>query len=335
MAAFIPSATSKPLVIQPTARFCNQSVPRKARNGQVQRRHGQSLTAVMFGDPVKRQGTELYDELLALYKASKLKKPAETKKWFDLFDNAAWDLFQGRKERIWSPDIRPKDQRGVFNPEASTLSWGRRDPFATGEVYPVDKDGKQMGSIEYSMTVLDPCLGPNPPEYCRVDDYVQLTESGKDEMTGKLQDQIQYMADIADRPNDERSRTLSGRELAELIFRKYGYYHDVAILQANFLGDDISKNRQWAINFYGAYLGLPDFPMTEAQYLKKLDEICDMLMAFDQCYFVRQFLNEPIYPRRGLPSRPRFDTAVTLRLNSSPTWKYVSKDILEQYVGSL
>jgi hypothetical protein len=40
---------------------------------------------------------------------------------------------------------------------------------------------------------------------------------------------------------------------------------------------------------------------------------------------------EPVKPRRGLPSRPRFDTAVTLRLNTSPTWRFVPPSQLEEW----
>ena len=45
-----------------------------------------------------------------------------------------------------------------------------------------------------------------------------------------------------------------------------------------------------------------------------------MINKWDQVEYVRAFFAEPPIPRRGLPSRPRVDTAVSLRLNSSPTW---------------
>lgn len=50
------------------------------------------------------------------------------------FDEAAWDMFQGRKERIWSPDRRPLDQRGAFDFSTSTLSWGQSGNEITAEV---------------------------------------------------------------------------------------------------------------------------------------------------------------------------------------------------------
>eukprot|EP00968_Pinguiococcus_pyrenoidosus_P002002 scaffold106_cov246-Pinguiococcus_pyrenoidosus.AAC.14 len=39
-------------------------------------------------------------------------------------DETTWDLFQGRKERIWAPDRRPEDERGPFDKSKSSLSWG-------------------------------------------------------------------------------------------------------------------------------------------------------------------------------------------------------------------
>ena len=54
--------------------------------------------------------------------------------------------------------------------------------------------------------------------------------------------------------------------------------------------------------------------------MAKLDAVAYLINAFACAEFVRAFFRERIYPRAGLPSRPRVDTAVTLRLNASPTW---------------
>lgn len=56
------------------------------------------------------------------------------------------------------------------------------------------------------------------------------------------------------------------------------------------------------------------------RYIEKLDSIAMMLNAWDQVEYTRAFFAEPPIPRRGLPSRPRVDTAVSLRLNASPNW---------------
>ena len=113
-----------------------------------------------------------------------------------------------------------------------------------------------------------------------------------------------------------------GVELAELCFQKYGRYHDMAMLR---------NSGQVAFNIYGPSLGLRSFSYTEDQYLQKLDTVVAILRDFDQAWFVKQFLQEPIMPRAGLPSTPRYDTAVTLRLNTSPTWKLVEPTLVDEW----
>ena len=107
-------------------------------------------------------------------------------------------------------------------------------------------------------------------------------------------------------------------------------------------------DRWVALNLYVGHVGQRSFPMTEEEYVAKLDSVAFMLSSWRQAAFVRSFFAEPPIPRRGLPSRPRVDTArtarpgcaaragwclvgltclpavtlqaVSLRLNSSPTW---------------
>lgn len=108
------------------------------------------------------------------------------------------------------------------------------------------------------------------------------------------------------------SRTIeSPVELAELIRGKYGYYHDVSVIR---------NMNHIAFNIYRPYLGMRTFPYTEEQYLNKLASIIYLLKELDQAWYVKDFLLEPPTPKNGLPSTPRADTAVTVRLNLSPTW---------------
>ena len=45
-----------------------------------------------------------------------------------------------------------------------------------------------------------------------------------------------------------------------------------------------------------------------------------MITQWGQADYCRAFFREPPIARRGLPSRPRVDTCVTLQFNRSPTW---------------
>jgi len=276
----------------------------------------------MFNDPQKRSGVELYEELQKKYYENAEKVDVvEKKSFWQRFEESAWDLFQGKKEKKWSPDRRPENERGFFDVSKSTLCWGRWNVF--------DADGDiPTGDADKTNQVWIP--SEEIEEFERRRDNNPLGEASlkSDDVSESFIQQIQYVADFVDLPNTAAGRRCSGRELAELCFAKYGYYHDIAILQTKPFGDE---NRQVAVNIYGPYLGLPDFPMTESQFLEKLDGVAEQLNAWDQAWFVKKFFREPVYPRRGLPSRPRFDTAVTLRLNTSPTWKYVPDEMVSQW----
>lgn len=75
-----------------------------------------------------------------------------------------------------------------------------------------------------------------------------------------------------------------------------------------------------ALNLYTGHLTQKSFPLTPEEYERKLDAVAFIIESLDCSSFVRSFFASPITPRGGLPSRPRADTAVTLRLNGSPTW---------------
>jgi len=79
--------------------------------------------------------------------------------------------------------------------------------------------------------------------------------------------------------------------------------------------------RRWvALNVYVGCLEQRSFPYSEEEYLEKLDCVAALLSAWKQEEYTRAFFREPPIPRRGLPAYPRVDTAVSLRLNKSPTW---------------
>jgi len=114
--------------------------------------------------------------------------------------------------------------------------------------------------------------------------------------------------------------------LLTMLLLFLSYYFDCTILQSTAM-----PSRQVHFNIYGAYLGSRIFGYTESQYIQKMDGLAAQLNAWDQAWFVKKFLRAPVYPRRGLPSRPKSDTAVTLRLNTSPTWKYLPAEAVDAW----
>ena len=116
---------------------------------------------------------------------------------------------------------------------------------------------------------------------------------------------------------EESEGPLSGRELALLCIKKYGKAHDMAIKHVK-MG---SGMKRWvSLNLYVGHLGQRSYPQTEAQYLEQLDVIAYLINSWNQEDYTRAFFREKPIARRGLPSRPRVDTCVTLQFARSPTW---------------
>ena len=110
---------------------------------------------------------------------------------------------------------------------------------------------------------------------------------------------------------------MSGRELALLCHAKYGKYHDMAVKHVR-IGEGMKR---WvSLNLYVGHLGQRSYPATEEIYLQQLDAIAYMITSWGQADYARAFFREPPIARRGLPSKPRVDTCVTLQFNRSPTW---------------
>ena len=110
---------------------------------------------------------------------------------------------------------------------------------------------------------------------------------------------------------------LDGRELALLCYAKYGKYHDMAVKHVR-MGEDMDR---WvSLNLYVGHLGQRSYPATEETYLQQMDAIAYMITSWGQADYARAFFREPPIARRGLPSKPRVDTCVTLQFNRSPTW---------------
>jgi len=75
-----------------------------------------------------------------------------------------------------------------------------------------------------------------------------------------------------------------------------------------------------ALNLYVARQGQKSFPYSDEVFLEKLEAVALMLSSWGQADYIRAFFALKPAPRAGLPSTPRVDTAVSVRLNNSPSW---------------
>jgi len=214
-------------------------------------------------------------------------------------------MVQGQRERKWNPDRRPESQRGKRSGpgEGSQLSWGgQTSALELGKM----AQRQHAAYLERSNALMqDLPLGSAA--------VALFGESAK----ADAELDVQILADLDQRiriakiPVGDEGKIDTPVALSELIMHKYGKYHDV---------DVVRNSGQVAFNIYDANLGQASFRYTESQYLQKLESILSLLNDLEQTWYIKEFLTSPIKPRRGLPSTPRSDTAVTVNLNQSPTW---------------
>ncbi|KAK9831869.1 hypothetical protein WJX81_004053 [Elliptochloris bilobata] len=103
---------------------------------------------------------------------------------------------------------------------------------------------------------------------------------------------------------------MSGTELRESIQRKYGRTYDLSIVRRQLAGRPIV-----AMNVMWTHLEQQSFPMSETEYMDKLNNIAFYLGAWGQTEVVRAFFDAPAKSRNGLPGRrPVVGNAISLRL---------------------
>jgi len=223
--------------------------------------------------------------------------------FFKTLDAVSWDMLQGRRERRWNPDRRPESQRGerAGPGEGSQLSWGGQ---ISGLHMNFMARQQHAAYAERSNAQLR-----NLPLGSAATALFGESAKGDDELDVEVLAGLEKL--IRNTKIGDEGKIDGPVALAELIMRKYGKYYDVAVVR---------NSRQVAFNIYDSYLGQASFAYTEDQYLQKLESILSLLDAVGQTWYIKEFLTSPIKSRRGLPSTPQSDTAVTVCLNQSPTW---------------
>ena len=253
-------------------------------------RGAKELTALVLGNERRGVSSAFINTLpmalswclMAAVHRGPLRAPPPSASFFDSlkkaagdFDEAVWDAFQGRKERIWSPDRRPPDQRGPFDFSQSTLSWGR-------EGCDIDSENPVKGCAEITDEVAASllALAEMPVDSVSYESDMALLGDGRGGLAGLARGRAAMYAQV---PSNPEARATRGRELAELCFAKYGRYHDMTLLRNKIF------DGQWqvAFNIYGPCLGQRSFSYTENQYLEKLDVAAMMLNSWDQAWFVK------------------------------------------------
>jgi len=128
-----------------------------------------------------------------------------------------------------------------------------------------------------------------------------------DELVASLQQRVREEQGLALDPF-ESSGVLDGRELKELMLRKYGVCYDM-----NFKCVSLPLKRVLSLNVMWSYMGQKSFPLSESEYEMKLDGIAQMVRQLNRESVVREFFAKEPKAERGLSAYPNVGTAVIIR----------------------
>eukprot|EP00884_Botryococcus_braunii_P007588 jgi/Botrbrau1/16830/Bobra.150_2s0054.1 len=144
-----------------------------------------------------------------------------------------------------------------------------------------------------------------------VGDAAQLASISDDDLADSLNTRISDI--VQNRQPSEGASSLSGQQLRDLVLQKYGKTYDLSIARR-----DIPGRTLVALNVMWTHLEQQSFPMTEAQFMDKMDGIAFYLSAWGKADKVLDFLQQPPKSQRGLPGRPVVGCAVSLQLDLEP-----------------
>ncbi|XP_044489569.1 uncharacterized protein LOC123213975 isoform X1 [Mangifera indica] len=94
--------------------------------------------------------------------------------------------------------------------------------------------------------------------------------------------------------------TFSGMDLATLIRNKYGRSYDVQLIKKEFMGKNLL-----ALNVMWKYMEQRSFPLTEEEYILRLDDVANALKCWGAVSHIRNSLAK-------LKERPRIGKAVSI-----------------------
>ncbi|KAG2707810.1 hypothetical protein I3760_05G163600 [Carya illinoinensis] len=132
--------------------------------------------------------------------------------------------------------------------------------------------------------------------------WIQMTQKivimRKNPQKVKLEDDI--LRENLERIVGTDDSTFSGIDLANLIRNKYGRSYDVQLIKKEFLGRNLL-----ALNVMWKYMEQRSFPLTEEEYLLRLDDVANTLKCWGAVSHIRNSLEK-------LKERPRIGKAVSI-----------------------
>ncbi|KAF9624051.1 hypothetical protein IFM89_007749 [Coptis chinensis] len=173
-----------------------------------------------------------------------------------------------------------------FHSSGSCLNQGSH--LAVGDNY----CGRTRHSRPVYSSTLDDGTDPSDSE----DDDKHEGESSKEE-TGAVNNGFR---DDLERIVGTDDSTFSGVDLATLIRNKYGRSYDVQLIKKEFMGKNLL-----ALNVMWKYMEQRSFPLTEEEYILRLDDVANTLKCWGAVSHIRSSLSKS-------KERPRMGKAVSI-----------------------
>ncbi|XP_071706203.1 uncharacterized protein [Rutidosis leptorrhynchoides] len=139
----------------------------------------------------------------------------------------------------------------------------------------------------------------------KMDDDANRNDSGDSTNDDNSKGEAESVNNENIRENLERiigadDSAFSGIDLATLIRKKYGRSYDVQLIKKEFMGKNLL-----ALNVMWKYMEQRSFPLTEEEYLLRLDDVANTLKCWGAVSHIRNSLEK-------LKERPRIGKAVSI-----------------------
>ncbi|KAL7605143.1 uncharacterized protein LOC111914649 [Lactuca sativa] len=149
------------------------------------------------------------------------------------------------------------------------------------------------------------CIGKRwHPIVCssKMDDDADTNDSDDDINENKSSESVnnEILRENLERIIGVDDSAFSGIDLATLIRKKYGRSYDVQLIKKEFMGKNLL-----ALNVMWKYMEQRSFPLTEEEYLLRLDDVANTLKCWGAVSHIRNSLEK-------LKERPRIGKAVSI-----------------------
>ncbi|CAM0942686.1 unnamed protein product [Alopecurus aequalis] len=139
------------------------------------------------------------------------------------------------------------------------------------------------------------------------DDDDEEDEKNKDNEVSSSSSSSKNRADLERLVGSDDDESFSGLDLATLIRKRYGRSYDVTLIRKEFMGRNLL-----AMNVMWKYREQRSFPLTEEEYLLRLDDVANTLRCWGAVAHVRNSLEK-------VRERPRIGKAVSIFIDMDTT----------------